>query len=94
MQHTVSTKTLVKASITATVVAAIALVTFILPAEYNIDPTGIGHKLGLTTLAQATESDVIVSTSEADTKIVGSQEFQTIEVVVNDRRDVEFKFAM
>ena len=41
MQHTVSTKTLVKASITATIVAAIALVTFILPAEYNIDQLGV-----------------------------------------------------
>ena len=94
MQHTVSTKTLVKASITATVVAAIALVTFILPAEYNIDPTGIGHKLGLTTLAQATESDVVVSTNNADTNTSGSQEFQTIEVVVPAGRGVEYKFAM
>ena len=59
MQHTVSTKTLVKASISAVVVAAIALVTFILPAEYNIDPTGIGNKLGLTELAQAVEMETL-----------------------------------
>jgi len=32
MQHTVSSKTLVKASVSATIVAAIALVTLILPA--------------------------------------------------------------
>ena len=94
MQHTVSTKTLVKASIAATVVAAIALVTFILPAEYNIDPTGIGQKLGLTTLAQANESDVVVSTNNADTNTSGSQEFKTIEVVVPAGRGVEYKFAM
>ena len=94
MQHTVSTITLVKASITSTVVAAIALVTLILPAEYNIDPTGIGHKLGLTTLAQATESEVIVSTNNADTNTSSNQEFQIIEVVVPAGRGVEYKFAM
>ena len=38
MQHTVSSKTLIKASITASLVAIIAFVLFILPAEYNIDP--------------------------------------------------------
>ncbi|MGI3042909.1 hypothetical protein ACRTDM_14375 [Shewanella algae] len=90
MQHTVSTKTLVKASVSATVVAAIALVTFILPAEYNIDPTGVGQKLGLTSIAQAAEAD--------GAAVMGAQasntEFQTIEVVVPAGRGVEYKFAM
>lgn len=48
-----STATLVKASIGAAVIAAVVFVTVILPAEYNIDPTGIGHMSGLTSLAQA-----------------------------------------
>jgi hypothetical protein len=90
MQHTVSTKNLVKASVSATVVAAIALVTFILPAEYNIDPTGVGQKLGLTSIAQAAEAD--------GAAVMGAQasntEFQTIEVVVPAGRGVEYKFAM
>ncbi|APE06163.1 MAG: hypothetical protein CL600_06060 [Alteromonas sp.] len=94
MQHTVSTKTLVKASITATVVAAIALVTFILPAEYNIDPTGIGHKLGLTTLAQVAESKTVDSADETVTEVSGSSDFKTIEVLVPAGRGVEYKFAM
>lgn len=92
MQHTVSTTTLVKASISATVIAAIALVTFILPAEYNIDPTGVGQQLGLTTLAQAAEAEGVVSTLGLGEK--NSQEFQTIEVVVPAGRGVEYKFAM
>ena len=33
-------------------VAAVALVVFILPAEYGIDPTGAGSALGLTKLAE------------------------------------------
>lgn len=32
------------------VLAAIVLVTIVLPAEYNVDPTGIGRMLGLTSL--------------------------------------------
>ncbi|MCB2384730.1 hypothetical protein FJD32_023540 (plasmid) [Shewanella sp. LC6] len=91
MQHTVSSKILVKASVSATVVAAIALVTFILPAEYNIDPTGVGQKLGLTSIAQAAEADGAAA-------VMGTQanntEFQTIEVLVPAGRGVEYKFAM
>lgn len=90
MQHTVSTKTLIKASISATVVAAIALVTLILPAEYNIDPTGIGKQLGLTSIAQAAE---IESSSDMTAK-VSSDEFQTIEITVAAGQGVEYKFAM
>jgi hypothetical protein len=39
---------LLKSTAIALVIAVIALVLFILPAEYNIDPTGVGKKLGLT----------------------------------------------
>jgi hypothetical protein len=52
MQHTVSSNTLIKAALSATVLAGIILVTLILPAEYNIDPTGLGQKIGVTVLAQ------------------------------------------
>ncbi len=48
-----STVTLIKASVVASVIAAFVLVTAILPAEYNIDPTGIGKALGLTEISQA-----------------------------------------
>ena len=47
-----SSRSLVKATVIAVVVAAITLVLFILPAEYNIDPTGVGQKLGLTVFNQ------------------------------------------
>lgn len=90
MQHTVSSKTLVKASISATIVAAIALVTLILPAEYNIDPTGVGQKLGLTEIALASETEAQPTASGQK----GAAEFQTIEVIVPAGRGVEYKFAM
>lgn len=46
-----STAKLLKATAIAAAVAAVLLVTTVMPAEYGIDPTGVGAKLGLTTLA-------------------------------------------
>ena len=43
---------LVIGSAAVVAVAAIALVVFILPAEYGIDPTGAGTALGVTKLAE------------------------------------------
>lgn len=48
-------RTLVIASVLAILVAVIVFVIAILPAEYNIDPTGLGQKMGLTQLAQTAE---------------------------------------
>jgi len=62
-----STATLVKASIGATVIAAVVFVTAILPAEYNIDPTGIGHMSGLTSLAQAAPASDEATNTGTDT---------------------------
>ena len=61
-----SIATLVKASVAASAIAAVILVTAILPAEYNIDPTGIGKALGLTQIAEAASvtPDIAVSGSE------------------------------
>ncbi len=49
---------LVKATIVSLLVASVLLVTTILPAEYGIDPTGIGKRLGLTVLASTSASPV------------------------------------
>jgi hypothetical protein len=47
------TARLIKATLIALLVAGVLLITTVLPAEYGIDPTGIGTKLGLTVLAEA-----------------------------------------
>ena len=52
-----STRRLLKATAVAIAVAGVILVTTVLPAEYGIDPTGIGRRLGL---------DVLASTANAD----------------------------
>ena len=59
-----TTGQLVRSTLIAIVVAAVLLVTVVLPSEYAVDPTGIGRMLGLTemgeikmTLAREAEQD-------------------------------------
>jgi hypothetical protein len=47
-----STRTLLRSTAIAAVVAAVILVTLVLPAEYAVDPTGIGRVLGLTEMGE------------------------------------------
>lgn len=47
-----STKKLVKSTIIAAAVASALLVTVVMPAEYGIDPTGIGKATGLKTMGE------------------------------------------
>ena len=72
-----SGRSLIKATLIAVVVAAFILVVAVLPAEYGIDPTGVGSRLGLDALAStdlpaetkgsvaATASDEAVDTAPA-----------------------------
>lgn len=52
-----SSKSLFKATGLAAAIGLVVLVTTILPAEYGIDPTGLGHTMGLTVLSQANASE-------------------------------------
>ena len=54
-----STGKLIKSTILAAVAAGVLLVTVVMPAEYGIDPTGIGNALGLKKMG-----DIKVSLSE------------------------------
>ncbi len=89
-QHVVSTKTLVKSTIAATIIAAVVFVCFILPAEYNIDPTHIGHKLGLTALAHHEDEPTLAAQGSAVTE----QGQQVVEVTVPAGKGIEYKFHM
>jgi hypothetical protein len=88
--HVVSIKTLMKSSIVATVIALIVFVCFILPAEYNIDPTHIGHKLGLSALSQ--QADAAPAIDEKALSAVHEQ--HVIEVSVPAGTGIEYKFHM
>jgi hypothetical protein len=71
-------------------VALIVFVCFILPAEYNIDPTHIGHKLGLTALAHHDDD----ATPKAEISGSPQQGQQVIEVTVPAGKGIEYKFQM
>lgn len=86
---TLSTTALIKYTMFSLVFAAITLFTIILPAEYNIDPTGIGHKLGLTVF-----SNVKAETSPLEELEKSKGMTETIEVIVPAGRGVEYKFIM
>lgn len=47
-----SSQQLLRSTITAMLAAVVILVTVVLPAEYAIDPTGIGRALGLTEMGE------------------------------------------
>ncbi|PKG81432.1 hypothetical protein CXF85_18360 [Colwellia sp. 75C3] len=93
MQHTLSNKALFKSTIIAAVIAGLVLISFILPAEYNIDPTGIGAKLGLTALANPVATSEI-KTKQTENSTDSQKSADIIEVVVPAGRGVEYKFAM
>lgn len=90
MQDTVSTATLVRSSVVAAIIALLMLVSFILPAEYNIDPTGIGAALGLTALSQSTGEE---AEPAAGLRKIGQRD-HVIEVIVPAGQGIEYKFQM
>jgi hypothetical protein len=85
-----STRTLVKALLVAVVLATVIFVSFVLPAEYNIDPTGIGESLGLTVLANSQEQALGIPDLSDDP---GYREDQTM-VLIPANSGLEYKFAL
>ena len=63
-------KRLLKATAIAIITASVLLITIVLPAEYGIDPTGIGARLGLNKLeaAAAAAAEPVVSKDTAPQK--------------------------
>ncbi len=47
-----TTRKLLRSTAIAALVAAVLLITIVLPAEYGIDPTGVGRVLGLTQMGE------------------------------------------
>ncbi|MFT6093097.1 MAG: hypothetical protein ACJA2Q_000990 [Pseudohongiellaceae bacterium] len=84
-----STKTLAKALIAACSIAVIIFVTVVLPAEYNIDPSGVGSALGLTVLAAPTPSPA--SNTDTDAASIGNREDETA-IVIPANSGLEYKF--
>jgi hypothetical protein len=76
-----------KAVVISLLIAIIALVLFILPAEYNIDPTGVGKQLGLTVF-----NDKTTVSDEKSEKIASKKD--AVVVTVPAGKGIEYKLAM
>jgi hypothetical protein len=54
--ETPSSASLLRSTLIAAVVAGVLLVTCVLPAEYGVDPTGVGRVLGLTQMGEVKQA--------------------------------------
>ncbi len=87
-----STRTLVKAGFIAVIIALLVLVTCILPAEYNIDPTGVGKVLGLTAIAEASEKPATLTIDRGEQE--KALRSDSVEVVIPAGKGLEYKLYM
>jgi RNA polymerase subunit RPABC4/transcription elongation factor Spt4 len=88
-----SLKTIVISSVLASLFAFFILIALVAPAEYGIDPTGLGEKLGLMVLAEKQE----ISSKKAVSCPAGSAaaNWQDIVVItVPPNSGLEYKFAI
>ena len=83
---------LAKATVVAVVIATIVLVIAILPAEYNVDPTGLGEKMGLTQLAP--KPKVVASQKAPQEKPKGGFMSDRVEVTIPAGKGQEYKFHL
>ena len=86
MESNQKSHSLLKAVIISFTVAVVVLVLFILPAEYNIDPTGVGEKLGLTVFNEEIKSQA--------TKLPKQGREDSVVLNVPAGKGIEYKLAM
>lgn len=79
---------LIKATGIALVLAAVLLVFVVLPAEYGVDPTGVGTSLGLTRLANPEEAD------PAEAAVASDAPEDQVTIEVPPGVGLEYKFLM
>lgn len=89
-----STKSLVRGTLAAAVFAGVALVTVILPAEYDIDPLGTGKALGLTDIAAAADTVEMAPVAPEETAQVFPEREDTIEIPIAAGKGLEYKLHM
>lgn len=77
-----SSAKLIKSTIVAAVVAAFLLVVAILPAEYGIDPTGVGKVLGLTKMGEIKNSLAQEAAAQSTEEPAATKPAQPIQNIV------------
>lgn len=94
-----SIKSLIISCIISLILAIIILLIAVLPAEYNIDPTGLGKKLGLSVLAESNDESVepsIISCPDpaevAGQKTIANAWPDSVVITVPPKKGLEYKF--
>ena len=94
LDHMVQSKqTLLKASGFAALFAAIIFAVAILPAEFGIDPTGLGKAMKLTQLAGQTQSVQAATIKETVKQTLPDQE-DSVDIVIPAGKGLEYKFYL
>jgi hypothetical protein len=95
LEHTVqSKKTLLKASAFAALLAAIVFIVAILPAEFGIDPTGLGKVMRLTQLAGQAPSAQAATTQATTTKQTLPDREDSVDITIPAGEGLEYKFYL
>lgn len=86
-----SVKSLIVACLLSTLLAIIILLVAVLPAEFNIDPTGLGRKLGLTVLSQTADATIKPSAISCSDE---SEWKDTVIITLPPKKGLEYKFTI
>lgn len=95
-----SKKRIAKAAAVALLVAVVVLFTAVLPAEYGIDPLGVGALMGLTELSEATANPVDAGTGAAPVAATANKsetriyKVDTQDIVLAPGKGTEIKYHM
>ena len=99
-----SLSALLRTTVLALLIAAAILVAFVLPAEYGVDPLGIGRRLGLTEIASPTvavaepptgSGGLLVPTTKGPLGVYpGEFKMDVYEVVLAPYEYVEYKYRL
>jgi len=79
-------QSLLRSAVISFVIAIVVLVLFILPAEYNIDLTGIGEKFGLTVFNEEAKAEPLL--------LLKKEQQNSVSVTVPAGKGIEYKLAM
>ncbi len=90
-------RTLLRSTVIALATAAVLLITVVLPAEYGVDPTGVGQVLGLKRMGEikvalaleaeadaAADAAALIAEEEAAAAFVASSEAAPAEATSNE----------
>lgn len=99
-----SLATLLRTTVVALLAAGAILIVFVLPAEYGVDPTGIGRRLGLTAIAsppvapvepEAPANALLSPTIKGPLGVYPAEfKFDAFEIALGPYEYVEYKYRL